>query len=163
MLLLPVNNFVSVSIENQDKITHIINAQSLQFLAKLKKLVGYCYIDQTAIDNTIFVQNLLLLRSVKKTAFIVTSGPVIPSTQNLFQASFPAEREIYEMFGTIFTGAFDLRKLLCDYSFNGNPLQKKFPLIGRSIVTQHSDILTHAKVILTQNFRSFGTKTPWTV
>lgn len=54
----------------------------------------------------------------------------IESTTGLYKGSDWLEREVYDMFGIVFEGHGDLRRLLTDYGFEGHPLRKDFPLTG---------------------------------
>ena len=57
------------------------------------------------------------------------------STQNIWASSIWAEREIYDMYGILFYGNGDLRRIITDYSFKGHPLRKEFPAKGVSEFT----------------------------
>jgi len=97
-----------------------------------------------------------MLRDQSKLTTIIAKGQTIPSIQFLYNASFPAEREVYDMFGVLFTGAFDLRRLLSTYGFIGHPLLKQFPLIGTEVVSYQKTAIKSSIVFLTQDLRNFG-------
>ncbi len=56
--------------------------------------------------------------------------PVVPSVNNIWNAANWYEREAFDLFGIVFDGHPDLRRLLTDYGFVGHPFRKDFPLIG---------------------------------
>ncbi len=60
---------------------------------------------------------------------------IIPSVTDIFASADWYEREAYDLFGVLFEGHQDLRRILTDYGFIGHPFRKKFPLIGNTQVT----------------------------
>lgn len=56
--------------------------------------------------------------------------PVIPSVIDIWSSANWYEREAYDLYGIVFEGHPDLRRLLTDYGFSGHPFRKDFPLIG---------------------------------
>lgn len=73
------------------------------------------------------------------------------------------EREAYDMFGILFEGHPDLRRLLTDYGFVGHPLRKDFPMTGYLEVRYDDEAkrVVYEPVKLTQEFRSFDFESPW--
>ena len=73
------------------------------------------------------------------------------------------EREAYDMFGILFSGHPDLRRLLTDYGFQGYPLRKDFPLTGYVEVRYDDEKkrVVYEPVKLAQDFRSFDFESPW--
>lgn len=58
------------------------------------------------------------------------SEPVVPSVIDIWKSADWFERESYDLFGIVYDGHPDLRRLLTDYGFKGHPFRKDFPLIG---------------------------------
>ena len=87
----------------------------------------------------------------------------VPSTVELFPAANWYEREAYDMYGILFSGHPDLRRLLTDYGFRGHPLRKDFPLTGYVEVRYDDDQkrVVYEPVKLAQEFRSFDFESPW--
>ena len=66
--------------------------------------------------------------------FLDNSSLIIPSVTDLYAAADWYEREAYDLFGVLFEGHNDLRRILTDYGFIGHPFRKKFPLVGNTQV-----------------------------
>ena len=73
------------------------------------------------------------------------------------------ERETYDLYGVLFTGHPDMRRLLTDYGFEGHPLRKDFPLTGFVEVRYDDEQkrVVYDKVRLAQEFRNFDFLSPW--
>jgi NADH-quinone oxidoreductase subunit C len=87
----------------------------------------------------------------------------VPSAVGVFPAANWFEREAYDMYGILFSGHPDLRRLLTDYGFQGHPLRKDFPLTGY-VEVRYDDAqkrVVYEPVKLTQEFRSFDFMSPW--
>lgn len=97
---------------------------------------------------------------VKTTASDTT---VVPSIVDLFPSANWFERETYDMYGIVFGGHPDLRRLLTDYGFDGHPLRKDFPLTGYVEVRYDDEEkrVVYEPVKLNQEFRSFDFLSPW--
>ena len=87
----------------------------------------------------------------------------VPSIIEVFPGADWFEREIYDLYGIVFTGHPDMRRLLTDYGFEGHPLRKDFPLTG-FVELRYDDELkrvVYAPVRLAQEFRNFDFLSPW--
>jgi NADH-quinone oxidoreductase subunit C len=87
----------------------------------------------------------------------------VPSVIGVYPAANWYEREAYDMYGILFTGHPDLRRLLTDYGFQGYPLRKDFPLTGY-VEVRYDDAakrVVYEPVKLVQDFRSFDFESPW--
>lgn len=87
----------------------------------------------------------------------------VPSVTELFDSATWAEREVYDMYGVVFEGNPDQRRILTDYGFEGHPLRKDFPLTGFVEVRYDSvtESVIYEPVTLQQDFRSFDFTSPW--
>jgi NADH-quinone oxidoreductase subunit C len=87
----------------------------------------------------------------------------VPSAIEVFSAANWYEREAYDMFGILFSGHPDLRRLLTDCGFQGYPLRKDFPLTGYVEVRYDDEAkrVVYEPVKLTQEFRTFDFESPW--
>ena len=87
----------------------------------------------------------------------------VPSAVGVFPAANWFEREAYDLYGILFSGHPDLRRILTDYGFQGHPLRKDFPLTGY-VEVRYDDAqkrVVYEPVKLTQEFRSFDFESPW--
>jgi NADH-quinone oxidoreductase subunit C len=87
----------------------------------------------------------------------------VPSIIDVFPAANWFEREAYDLYGILFSGHPDLRRLLTDYGFEGFPLRKDFPLTG-FVETRYDDAqgrVVYEPVKLNQEFRNFDFLSPW--
>jgi NADH-quinone oxidoreductase subunit C len=87
----------------------------------------------------------------------------VPSIIEVFPGANWFERETYDLYGVLFTGHPDMRRLLTDYGFEGHPLRKDFPLTGFVEVRYDDEQkrVIYEPVRLTQEFRNFDFLSPW--
>ncbi|MEE2662426.1 MAG: NADH-quinone oxidoreductase subunit C [Pseudomonadota bacterium] len=87
----------------------------------------------------------------------------VPSMVSLFSSAGWFEREVWDMFGVLFSDHPDLRRMLTDYGFKGHPLRKDFPLTGYVEVRydEEQKRVVYEPVSLTQDFRNFDFMSPW--
>jgi NADH-quinone oxidoreductase subunit C len=87
----------------------------------------------------------------------------VPSLCEIFPAADWFEREAYDLFGILFSGHPDLRRILTDYGFDGHPLRKDFPMTGYVEVRYDDEQkrVVYEPVRLNQEFRQFDFLSPW--
>jgi NADH-quinone oxidoreductase subunit C len=87
----------------------------------------------------------------------------VPSATAVYPGAEWYEREIYDLFGVLFEGHPDLRRILTDYGFDGHPLRKDFPMTG-FVEVRYDDgekRVRYEPVRLNQEFRRFDFLSPW--
>jgi NADH-quinone oxidoreductase subunit C len=87
----------------------------------------------------------------------------VPSVTGLWPVAGWLEREVYDMFGVLFEGNQDLRRILTDYGFRGHPLRKDFPQTGYTEVrySEEEKRVVYEPIKLAQDLRSFDFLSPW--
>lgn len=131
----------------------------------------HCIVDVTAIDwpsrakRFDVVYHLLSPKKNARVRIKVQTDEVtpVPSITGVFPGADWFERETYDLYGVLFTGHPDMRRILTDYGFEGHPLRKDFPLTGFTEVRWDDGAkrVVYEPVRLNQEFRSFDFLSPW--
>ena len=87
----------------------------------------------------------------------------VPTVTTLWPVAGWLEREVFDMYGVIFAGNTDLRRILTDYGFEGHPFRKDFPLTGYQELrySEEDKRVVYEPVELAQDLRSFDFMSPW--
>lgn len=87
----------------------------------------------------------------------------VPSVTVIWPVAGWLEREVFDMYGVLFAGNEDLRRILTDYGFTGHPQRKDFPLTGYVELrySEEEKRVKYEPVQLAQDFRSFDFLSPW--
>jgi NADH-quinone oxidoreductase subunit C len=111
------------------------------------------------------VYNLLSLQLNHRLRVVVTTDAAtpVPSVVSIWPCATWYEREAWDMYGIVFEGQPDLRRILTDYGFEGHPLRKDFPLTGFVEVRYDPErqAVVYEPVKLQQDFRNFDFLSPW--
>ena len=129
------------------------------------------FIDLTAVDypqrqeRFDVVYHLLSPKQNARVRIKITTDETsyVDSISGVFPGANWFEREAYDMYGILFSGHPDLRRLLTDYGFDGHPLRKDFPLTGYYEVHYDDEKkrVVYEPVKLAQEFRNFDFLSPW--
>jgi len=143
----------------------------MTFLRDDPRCAFVCFIDVTAVDwpqreNRFDVVYHLLspTKNVRVRVKVETDETTpVPSIIEVFPGAGWFERETYDLYGVMFTGHPDMRRILTDYGFQGHPLRKDFPLTGFVEVRWDDEQkrVVYDKVRLAQEFRNFDFLSPW--
>jgi NADH-quinone oxidoreductase subunit C len=111
------------------------------------------------------VYNMLSVSLNHRLRVIVTTDEAspVPSVHGVWPVATWWEREAWDLFGIVFSGQPDLRRILTDYGFDGHPLRKDFPMTGYVEVRYDEERkqVIYEPVKLTQDFRRFDFISPW--
>ncbi|WP_313524310.1 NADH-quinone oxidoreductase subunit C [Shinella sp.] len=129
-------------------------------------LIDVCGVDWPArAERFDVVYHLLSPRQNQRIRVKVATGEdvPVPSAFSVYPGADWFEREAYDMYGILFTGHPDLRRILTDYGFEGHPLRKDFPTTGFVEVRYDDEVkrVVYEPVELKQEFRNFDFLSPW--
>ena len=138
----------------------------LRDVADFKILVDLCGSDwpQRAKRFDVVYHLLSLTRNLRiRVKAQVGEGESIASVVGVYPAAGWFERETFDMYGVPFADHPDLRRILTDYGFSGNPLRKDFPLTGYVELRYDDELkrVVYQPVQLVQEFRDFDFMSPW--
>ncbi|MBS7790542.1 NADH-quinone oxidoreductase subunit C [Roseococcus sp. SDR] len=142
--------------------TLLRDAPALDF-AQLMDVCGVDWPDRPERFEVVY--NLLsLTRNERLRVITMTDAEQpVPSVASIWPTATWFERETWDMYGVVFAGLADLRRLLTDYGFEGHPLRKDFPLSGFVEMRYDAEVgrVVQEPVKLVQDFRNFDFLSPW--
>ncbi|WP_294932282.1 NADH-quinone oxidoreductase subunit C [uncultured Paracoccus sp.] len=143
----------------------------IEFLRSDQTCAFSTLIDITAIDHPARAQRfdivyhmLSMYRNQRiRVKVAVREDELVPSLTGIFPGANWYEREVFDLFGVLFSGHPDLRRILTDYGFQGYPLRKDFPTTGYVEVRWNDDEkrVVYEPVKLVQEYRQFDFLSPW--
>ena len=133
---------------------------------KFTSLIDICGVDYPEREKRFDVVYHLLSMQLNhrlRLRLLTDEETAIPSISGIFPCADWFEREAFDMYGILFSGHPDLRRILTDYGFQGFPLRKEFPLSGHVEVRYDPEQqrVVYEPVKLTQAFRNFDFLSPW--
>jgi len=131
-----------------------------------KVLIDICGADWPSREKRFdVVYHLLSLTKNRRIRVKVEAdeATAVPSAISVFPAAGWYERETYDLYGVVFDGHPDLRRILTDYGFSGHPLRKDFPVTGFVELRYDDDLkrVVYQPVQLVQEYRDFDFMSPW--
>jgi NADH-quinone oxidoreductase subunit C len=174
---------IAASIDSDVRDWHVVNGeltvrvradrivQVMQFLrddpqAKFLVLIDLCGVDYpNRAKRFDVVFHLLSMHNNTRIRIKARVGEddTIPSITRVFPCADWFEREAFDMYGIVFSGHPDMRRILTDYGFEGYPLRKDFPLTGHVEVRYDDEKkrVVYESVKLVQEYRNFDYLSPW--
>lgn len=143
-------------------LTHLRDDSNCQF----KQLIDVCGVDypERAERFDVVYHLLSLTQNLRVRVKLSTDEKTaVPTSIGVFRTANWFERETWDMYGIMFDGHPDLRRLLTDYGFSGHPLRKDFPQTGYVEVRWDDEKkrIVQEPVSLTQDYRDFQFMSPW--
>ena len=128
--------------------------------------IDVCGVDYLEREERFDVVYHLLSPSLNQRIRVITQTDEVNAVETIcdvFPGALWFEREAYDLYGILFAGHPDLRRLLTDYGFRGHPLRKDFPLTGFQEVRYDDNLkrVVYEPVKLAQEFRQFDYLSPW--
>lgn len=148
----------------RERIVEVMTALRDQF--GFQQLLDVCGVDYPDREERFeVVYHLLSLTRNARVRVKVTTDEVqpVPTVIEVYPSANWFEREAFDMYGMLFSGHPDMRRLLTDYGFEGHPLRKDFPMTGYVEVRYDEEQrrVVYEPVKLTQEFRTFDFLSPW--
>jgi NADH-quinone oxidoreductase subunit C len=149
-----------------DRVAEVLATLRDDSRCQFEVLIDICGVDYPSREKRFeVVYHLLSPRLNQRIRVKVAADEttLVPSVVDVFPAANWYEREAFDMYGILFSGHPDLRRLLTDYGFQGHPLRKDFPLTGFVEVRYDDEQkrVVYEPVKLAQEFRTFDFESPW--
>ena len=130
---------------------------------QLMEIAGVDYPDREERFEVVYCMLSLTRNHRLHVHVTATEDTPVPSVTDMWPVAGWLEREVYDMYGVLFEGNRDLRRILTDYGFRGHPFRKDFPLTGyvEMRYSEEAKRVVYEPVKLAQDFRSFDFMSPW--
>lgn len=147
-------------------IVRILTLLSNHTLCDFKQLIDITAVDYPSRTQRFDIVYHLLSHSCNqrlRLKIAINEGTCPPTVTQVFANANWYEREIWDLFGIVFSDHPDLRRILTDYNFSGHPLRKDFPLTGYTQVRycEKEKRVLYEPVSLQQDYRQFDFLSPW--
>ncbi len=130
---------------------------------QLMEIAGVDYPSRPERFEVVYMLLSLTLNSRIMVKVTTSEDQPVPTVTTLWPVAGWLEREVFDMFGVLFDGNPDLRRILTDYGFEGHPFRKDFPLTGYQELRYSEDEkrVVYEPVELAQDLRQFDFLSPW--
>ena len=154
---------ITIVFSSIEKITSILKNNDV---CKFRTLIDITAIDYPEQDERfcLVYHYLSMQQNIRiRIKSFVKDEQIVPSITNFFPSANWFEREVFDMYGILFSNHPDMRRILTDYGFQGHPLRKDFPTTGYLELRydQEKKKVVYEPVKLTQEYRRFDFMSPW--
>ncbi len=165
---------IEAKVERGELVATVVPAAIVDFVTYLRSDAACQFttlVDITAVDYptrekrfTLVYHFLSMTQNQRIRVHIpIRDGEIVPSITSVHPSANWFEREVFDMYGIMFSRHPDLRRLLTDYGFRGHPLRKDFPTTGYVEVRydEAEKRVVYEPVELVQEYRQFDFMSPW--
>ena len=163
-----------VQIDQLEELATHIELRQADLVSSHSITLGELTLEATASDIPALVEflksdeqcrfaSLVDITAIDRVKVRVREEEIVPSITGIHPSANWFEREVFDMFGILFSDHPDLRRILTDYGFRGYPLRKDFPTTGYTEV-RYDEVqkrVVYEPVSLTQEYRQFDFMSPW--
>jgi NADH-quinone oxidoreductase subunit C len=157
------NGEIGVHIKRDALVDVMITLRDVCEYQQLMEIAGVDWPDRDPRFEVVYCL-LSLTKNHRIRVHVVTNeAEPVPSVTGIWPVAGWLEREVFDMYGVLFAGNSDLRRILTDYGFTGHPQRKDFPLTGYVELrySEEEKRVKYEPVQLAQDFRSFDFMSPW--
>jgi len=154
---------VVITVERGSIVEALKTLRDVHEFQQLVEIAGVDYPERAERFEVVYML-LSLTRNLRIMVKVTASEDTpVPSVTGLWPVAGWLEREVYDMFGVVFDGNKDLRRILTDYGFEGHPFRKDFPLTGYQELRYSAEEqrVVYEPVRLAQDLRQFDFTSPW--
>ena len=154
---------VSIDVK-RDSIADVIRTLRDKFeYQQLMEIAGVDYPERAERFDVVYHLLSLTKNHRIRVRVMTDEEQAVPSVVDLFPVAGWLEREVFDLYGVLFEGNPDLRRILTDYGFRGHPFRKDFPLTGyvEMRYSEEQKRVVYEPVKLAQDFRAFDFLSPW--
>jgi NADH-quinone oxidoreductase subunit C len=154
---------LTIAVRRDDSLAVLQHLRDIESFSTFVDVCGADYPERAERFEVVY--HLLSMSKNARIRVKVTTDEDTPvaSAFALWPAADWFEREAFDMYGILFSGHPDLRRILTDYGFHGHPLRKDFPLTGYTEVRydEAQKRVIYEPVKLVQEYRNFDFLSPW--
>jgi NADH-quinone oxidoreductase subunit C len=157
------NGEVALHVKTDKLVNVMIQLRDAFDYQQLMEMAGVDWPDRDPRFEVVYCL-LSLTKNHRIRVHVTTNEDVpVPSVTQIWPVAGWLEREVFDMYGVLFDGNTDLRRILTDYGFVGHPQRKDFPLTGYVELrySEEEKRVKYEPVQLAQDFRSFDFMSPW--
>ena len=157
------NNEVAVHIHRDALVECMIQLRDECAYQQLMEIAGVDWPDRDPRFEIVYCLLSLTKNHRIRVHLTTNEDHPVPSVTSIWPVAGWLEREVFDMYGVLFSGNADLRRILTDYGFSGHPQRKDFPLSGYVELrySEEEKRVKYEPVQLAQDFRNFDFLSPW--